>query len=105
MNKLEVNGIGEKRKSTPPDLLALSQMYFERNQVWFYRFDEFQNRISKPLNNSLLSSTVNMQNQLSFVIMMFVVTVGHRGKEKSNRTQALFANPQYLQGGHPTPNT
>jgi hypothetical protein len=33
MNKLEVNGSGEKRKSTPPDLLALSQMYFERNQV------------------------------------------------------------------------
>jgi len=31
MNRLEVSG--DKRKSTPPDLLALSQMYFERNQV------------------------------------------------------------------------
>jgi hypothetical protein len=28
-----MNGTADKRKSTPPDLLALSQMYFERNQV------------------------------------------------------------------------
>ena len=30
---LEIGPNGEKRKSTPPDLLTLSNMYFERNQV------------------------------------------------------------------------
>jgi hypothetical protein len=34
LNRLDVTGGGgDKRKATPPDLLALSQMYFERNQV------------------------------------------------------------------------
>jgi len=33
LNRLDVSNTGDKRKSTPPDLLALSQMYFERNQV------------------------------------------------------------------------
>ena len=31
--QLEVTQTGEKRKATPPDLLTLSNMYFERNQV------------------------------------------------------------------------
>ena len=30
---LEIGPNGEKRKATPPDLLTLSNMYFERNQV------------------------------------------------------------------------
>ena len=29
----EVTPSGEKRKATPPDLLTLSHMYFEKNQV------------------------------------------------------------------------
>ena len=32
---LDIGPNGEKRKATPPDLLTLSNMYFERNQVCF----------------------------------------------------------------------
>ena len=31
---LDIGPNGEKRKATPPDLLTLSNMYFERNQVF-----------------------------------------------------------------------
>ena len=31
--ELDIAPNGEKRKTTPPDLLTLSNMYFERNQV------------------------------------------------------------------------
>lgn len=33
--EMELSNNGEKRKTTPPDLLTLSHMYFERNQVRF----------------------------------------------------------------------
>ena len=33
-SEMEVTMTGEKRKTTPPDLLTLSHMYFEKNQVW-----------------------------------------------------------------------
>ena len=33
MMQMEVTASGEKRKATPPDLLTLSHMYFEKNQV------------------------------------------------------------------------
>ena len=32
-HEMEVTPSGEKRKTTPPDLLTLSHMYFEKNQV------------------------------------------------------------------------
>ena len=32
-SEMEVTMTGEKRKTTPPDLLTLSHMYFEKNQV------------------------------------------------------------------------
>ena len=33
LDMLDIGPNGEKRKATPPDLLTLSNMYFERNQV------------------------------------------------------------------------
>ena len=35
-SEMEVSMTGEKRKATPPDLLTLSHMYFEKNQVRNY---------------------------------------------------------------------
>ena len=32
-SEMEITTSGEKRKATPPDLLTLSHMYFEKNQV------------------------------------------------------------------------
>ena len=32
-SEMEVTMTGEKRKTTPPDLLTLSNMYFEKTQV------------------------------------------------------------------------
>ena len=37
---LDIGPNGEKRKATPPDLLTLSNMYFERNQVFFPKTQE-----------------------------------------------------------------
>ena len=34
-SEMEVTMTGEKRKTTPPDLLTLSNMYFEKTQVLF----------------------------------------------------------------------
>ena len=34
-SEMEITTSGEKRKATPPDLLTLSHMYFEKNQVLF----------------------------------------------------------------------
>lgn len=41
--EMELSSNGEKRKTTPPDLLTLSHMYFERNQVLFPIFIFFLN--------------------------------------------------------------
>ena len=63
-SEMEITTSGEKRKATPPDLLTLSHMYFEKNQVCTH-----MNTVSAPLNAAASIQKLFFEKNMRLVLM------------------------------------